>query len=394
MIVYVLLAIFSARLSFSLGYIGLPSSRVDVARPSSAQLNSPENRQTLASYICAIVVYFVMSMGHKAGSVYVRDEQFLCVPGVNQLCHELHKSFNSGVAALSSSWFLVVSGLVCQRVYTRSSEVRFTTKWSPIAAFTNALRDSHERVMFGFYNGRRKSRQYINATMWILSAWVYFCAYMNSMMAAVPSGGSHFRAPNLIIEFQTEGVNAIQDNFFAILDIGGTLSGVSDAGYTFGLPGIFNFNGTKYDGIVPTIEGYSCSNGVLGADGTRLGFTGGKVTVNTVPLPRKHTSVSIPQGFSRNYSMWQQGLTAKVSSNLYNSITGLRLWNITANCGANMPTTQEYVTVVNASGDADQSDSGFLPCLVCPGPSGLNQSYTSFIIDRFFSYSDSFTRIL
>jgi hypothetical protein len=68
-----------------------------------------------------------------------------------------------------------------------------------------------------------------------------------------------------------------------------------------------------------------------------------------------------------------------------------------------MPTTQEYVTVVNASGDADQSDSGFLPCLVCPGPSGLNQSYTSFseplnyvfvVIDRFFSYSDSFTRIL
>ncbi|KAG2090216.1 uncharacterized protein F5147DRAFT_780401 [Suillus discolor] len=199
-------------------------------------------------------------------------------------------------------------------------------------------------------------------------------------------------------EFQKEGVNAIQDNSFAILDVGGTLSGVSAAGYTFGLPGIFNFNGAKYDvstqGIVPTIESYSGSHGIPGPDGTRLGFTGGKVTVDTVSLPGKH-SVSIPQGFSRNYSMWQQGLTANVScqpisssqtqyvwdtsnssviysnpDNLYNSITGLRLWNITANCGASMPTTQEYVTVVNASGYSDPLDSGFLPCLVCPGSFG------------------------
>ncbi|KAG1815344.1 hypothetical protein EV424DRAFT_1645477 [Suillus variegatus] len=218
-------------------------------------------------------------------------------------------------------------------------------------------------------------------------------------------------------EFQTEGIDAIQDNSFAILDIGGTLSGVSAAGYNFGLPGIFNFNGAKYDvstqGIVPTIEGYSGSNGVPGPGGTRLGFTGGKVTVDTVSLPGKHTSVSIPQGFSRNYSMWQQGLTANVScqpmsssqtqyvwdtsnssviysnpDNVYNTITGLRLWNITANCGANVPTMQEYVTVVNASGYADQLDSGFLPCLVCPGPSDLNQSYTSLTIlsQGFYKY--------
>ncbi|KAG1815343.1 hypothetical protein EV424DRAFT_1107063 [Suillus variegatus] len=218
-------------------------------------------------------------------------------------------------------------------------------------------------------------------------------------------------------EFQTEGVDAIQDNSFAILDIGGTLSGVSAAGYNFGLPGIFNFNGAKYDvstqGIVPTIEGYSGSNGVPGPGGTRLGFTGGKVTVDTVSLPGKHTSVSISQGFSRNYSMWQQGLTANVScqpmsssqtqyvwdtsnssviysnpDNVYNTITGLRLWNITANCGANVPTTQEYVTVVNASGYADPLDSGFLPCLVCPGPLDLNQSYTSLTIlsQGFYKY--------
>lgn len=113
------------------------------------------------------------------------------------------------------------------------------------------------------------------------------------------------------------------------------------------------------EGIVPTIEEYSGSDGVPGANGTRLGFSGGNVTVNIVPLQGKHTSLHIPQGFSRNYSMLQQGLTANVScraigsnqtqyvwntNNSYviyanaaapnNSIAGLRLWNITANCGA------------------------------------------------------------
>jgi hypothetical protein len=158
------------------------------------------------------------------------------------------------------------------------------------------------------------------------------------------------------------------------------LSGVAAAGFTFGLPGTFNFNGAKYniststsspsihsklfcdtaqlDGIVPTIEEFSGSDGVPDANGTRLGFSGGNVTVNTEVVPGSHPSVHIPQGFSRNYSMWQQGLTANVScqaidssqtqylwdtNNSYviytnpvtsnNSITGLRLWNISANCG-------------------------------------------------------------
>jgi hypothetical protein len=158
------------------------------------------------------------------------------------------------------------------------------------------------------------------------------------------------------------------------------LSGVAAAGFTFGLPGTFNFNGAKYniststsspsihsklfcnteqlDGIVPTIEDFSGSNGVPDANGTRLGFSGGNVTVNTGFIPGSHPSVHIPQGFSRNYSMWQQGLTANVSCQaidssqtqylwdtnksyvIYtnpaasnNSITGLRLWNISANCG-------------------------------------------------------------
>jgi hypothetical protein len=116
------------------------------------------------------------------------------------------------------------------------------------------------------------------------------------------------------------------------------------------------------EGIVPTIEDYSGSDGVPGVNGTRLGFSGGNVTVNTGVVPGPHPSVPIPQGFSTNYSMSQQGLTANVScqamdssqtqyiwdtndsyviytnaaassSSSNNSIAGLRLWNISANCG-------------------------------------------------------------
>ncbi|KAG1869410.1 hypothetical protein DFJ58DRAFT_742488 [Suillus subalutaceus] len=218
-------------------------------------------------------------------------------------------------------------------------------------------------------------------------------------------------------EFQTQGIVDIQDNAFEVLDIGAMLSGVSAAGYTYGLPGTFNFNGAKYNvstqGIVPTIENFSGSDGVPDANSTRLGFSGGNVTVNTRQISGKHTSVHIPQGFNRNYSMWQQGLTADVSCRaidssstqfLWNtsnssviytnaaasndSITGLRLWNITANCGANTLTTQEYVTKVDANGNASLSGSGFLPSVVCPGPMNLTQTYTSFTIlsQGFYKY--------
>ncbi|KAG2355963.1 hypothetical protein BDR07DRAFT_1464288 [Suillus spraguei] len=218
-------------------------------------------------------------------------------------------------------------------------------------------------------------------------------------------------------EFQNRGLNYIQDNAFEILDIGEMLSGVSAAGHTYGLPGTFNFNGAKYDistqGIVPVIEDYSGSDGVPDANGTRLGFSGGNVTVNTKQIQGKHTSVHIPQGFSRNYTMSQQGLTANVSCQAIDSsqaqyvwntndssviyanaaasnhaISGIRLWNISANCGTNTLTTQEYVTAVDASGDVGSLGSGFLPSVVCPGPLDLNQTLTNFTIisQGFYKY--------
>ncbi|KAG2363874.1 hypothetical protein BDR07DRAFT_1331425 [Suillus spraguei] len=218
-------------------------------------------------------------------------------------------------------------------------------------------------------------------------------------------------------DYLNQGLTTIRDNSFEILDIGGILSGISAAGYSYGLPGTFNFNGAKYNistqGIVPTIEDYSGSDGVPGPDGTRLGFSGGNVTVNTRQIPGAHADVSIPQGFSRNYSMLQQGLTANVScrvigssdmqyiwntsnsSVIYanpaasnNSITGLRLWNITANCGANTLITQEYVTMVDASGNASLLGSGFLPSVVCLGPMNVTQTDANFTIlsQGFYKY--------
>ncbi|KAG1807991.1 uncharacterized protein BJ212DRAFT_1485270 [Suillus subaureus] len=219
-------------------------------------------------------------------------------------------------------------------------------------------------------------------------------------------------------EFLANGLTDIQDNSFEILDIGGMLSGVTAAGFTFGLPGTFNFNGAKYNvstqGVVPTIEAFSGSDGVPNADGTRLGFSGGNVTVNTRVVSGSHPSVPIPQGFDRNYSMSQQGLTANVScraidssqthylwgtNNSYliyanaaasnNSITGLRLWNISANCGTDTLTTYEYVTMVDANGNTSSSGSGFLPSVVCQGPTNMNQTYTNFTIftQGFYKYN-------
>jgi hypothetical protein len=64
---------------------------------------------------------------------------------------------------------------------------------------------------------------------------------------------------------------------------------------------------------------------------------------------------------------------------------------------------QEYVTMVDATGNASLLASGFLPSIVCPGPMNTNQTYASFseplkyafvIMDRFHFHSDLFTRIL
>ncbi|KAG2102607.1 hypothetical protein BD769DRAFT_176283 [Suillus cothurnatus] len=296
--------------------------------------------------------------------------------------------------------------------------------WKPISLIhlsTGVALAQGSHILKHQYMGLTILTLFIFGTLRLLTAgWTtlltpnYFMWPVQLNGTEIDISGSAFAAL-LREEFIANGL--IQDSAFEILDIGAMLSGVAAAGYTFGIPRTFNFNGAKYNvstqGIVPTIEDYSGSDGVPDANGTRLGFSGGNVTVNTGVVPGPHPSVHIPQGFSRNYSMSQQGLTANVScraidssqtqylwdtSNSYliyanaaasnNSITGLRLWNISANCGTNTLATYEYVTMVDANGNTSSSGSGFLPSIVCPGPMNMNQTYTTFTIltQGFYKY--------
>ncbi|KAH7927039.1 hypothetical protein BV22DRAFT_1127714 [Leucogyrophana mollusca] len=207
----------------------------------------------------------------------------------------------------------------------------------------------------------------------------------------------------------------IHDNSFEIIDIGGILSGVAAAGINFGLPGTFNFNGAKYNlstgGVIPAIASYAGSNET--PDQTRLSFSGGQVPVNTAPDGGRFEQ-SIPPGFSRNYTMYQQGLSANVScesrnlsgdsatqqlslSNPYISIPVhandssilfyLRQWNSTANCSGGSPTVQRYVTQTNSSDQPNVAGSGFLPSVVCPGTN--SSAYQRFVVvsQGFYKYS-------
>ncbi|KAG1813447.1 hypothetical protein EV424DRAFT_1565379 [Suillus variegatus] len=208
-------------------------------------------------------------------------------------------------------------------------------------------------------------------------------------------------------EFLVNGLTFVQDNAFEILDIGGMLSGVVAAGFTFSLPG----HSILMRGSCLPLRHFLAQMEIRMLMVLSLGFSGGNITVNTGVIPRSYSRAPIPQGFSMNYLMWQQGLTANVSCQAIDSsqmqylwntnnsdviyinpaalsnnpITGLRLWNISANCG----TTYEYVTLVDANGSGNLPGNGFLPSVVCPGSTNMNQTYTSFTIftQGFYKYN-------
>jgi len=60
------------------------------------------------------------------------------------------------------------------------------------------------------------------------------------------------RIPTFFGRLLVKRKTQVQENSFEVLDIGGTLSGVAAAGYTYGLPGTFNFNGAKYNASTRT----------------------------------------------------------------------------------------------------------------------------------------------
>ncbi|KAG2347321.1 hypothetical protein BDR05DRAFT_651804 [Suillus weaverae] len=77
-------------------------------------------------------------------------------------------------------------------LYTRSSEVMFSTKWSPTSAFTGALCDSVVTGSIWLFmrpartgNVRRKSRNYISEMMWIFINMGLFSCIVAITMAVL-----------------------------------------------------------------------------------------------------------------------------------------------------------------------------------------------------------------
>ncbi|KAF9235411.1 hypothetical protein BU15DRAFT_64858 [Melanogaster broomeanus] len=206
-------------------------------------------------------------------------------------------------------------------------------------------------------------------------------------------------------DLSTFASNIVRDDAFPLLDVGGSVSGVSAAGITFGMPSIINFNEAKYNlttcGVLPVIQSFagSMAQPYNGRNGTRLQFSGGATIVNN----NISTAPSGPMdnwfGIQTNYTVDQQGITAVITcqaadnntlnlnlnlSNLNTTVTmyapgsssasTLVLWNSTAQCNA------KYVTSTNASDQADSSGTGFLPTVLCPAHINGSDAYSKFVI--------------
>ncbi|KAF9237548.1 hypothetical protein BU15DRAFT_63105 [Melanogaster broomeanus] len=207
--------------------------------------------------------------------------------------------------------------------------------------------------------------------------------------------------------------SAVHDDSFPIIDIGGSLSGISAAGTSFALPGIFNFNGAKYNistgGVLPAIREYAGSIQNRGSNGARLSFAGGHVLTNTTLHPDVSAAGAANWlGVQRNFSVDQQGLTAEVTCipanesqyqlNLVNNHTSFSMpaqgqdyyvwaWDSTANCS---PSVQHYVTLANSTDQPNEQGSGFLPSVACPGQRNeTSQSFQKFVIatQGYYKYS-------
>ncbi|KIJ04972.1 hypothetical protein PAXINDRAFT_21748, partial [Paxillus involutus ATCC 200175] len=200
----------------------------------------------------------------------------------------------------------------------------------------------------------------------------------------------------LAVELSVYAPKIVHDDSFPIIDVGGSVSGIAAAGISFGIPGIVNFNEAKYNlstgsGLLPVIQSFAGSTARPGTNGTRLQFSGGATL--------------------RNFTVYQQGITADVNCqaatssqllNFTNSNTTLGVtpsgstspaytliaWNTTADCNSSSTTTQQYVTWANASGQPDVSGTGFLPTIVCPGHVDASDVYSRFVIatQGFYKY--------
>ncbi|KAG2746083.1 hypothetical protein P692DRAFT_20808428 [Suillus brevipes Sb2] len=115
------------------------------------------------------------------------------------------------VSVLATTSFvcgMIVSGLVFQ---TRSPEVMFSTKWSPISSFTGAICDSVITGSIWLFmrpertgNVRKKSRNYISEMMWIFINMGLFSCIMAITVAVL-----YLFQDGLIGQFYTAAPGAV-----------------------------------------------------------------------------------------------------------------------------------------------------------------------------------------
>ncbi|KAG8213419.1 hypothetical protein J3R82DRAFT_11921 [Butyriboletus roseoflavus] len=210
-------------------------------------------------------------------------------------------------------------------------------------------------------------------------------------------------------ELIQSGAAIVRGNSSEIVDIGGVLSGIAAAEYSYGTPGIYDFNGVKYNvstgGVLPAAPSYGGATNNVSLNNTGLAFAGGLVPTH---LDVSYPNGQVLQGLGQNYTLLQQGLTANVTCHQTNTtnfsspfypipvpladgITDYWLWawNITGTCGQGQPTQQQYVTKSNSS-TAPQDSSGFISSLVCPYPlqqSGPSWQHFTVVTNASWKYS-------
>ncbi|KAF9239491.1 hypothetical protein BU15DRAFT_61995 [Melanogaster broomeanus] len=219
----------------------------------------------------------------------------------------------------------------------------------------------------------------------------------------------------LAVELGAYTATVVRDGALPVIDVGESVSGITDAGVSFGIPGIINFNDARYNistgGLLPSIQSFAGSKTIPGPNETRMQFSGGMTVVDTKISHGSSGSIRDWLGIQRNFSVDQQGLTADIHCqpadassvlNLTNLNTTVPIyspgstspaytliaWNSTANCSTSSITTQQYVTWANASGQPDVAGTGFLPAIVCPGQVDASDVYSKFVIamQGFYKY--------
>ncbi|KAF8127037.1 hypothetical protein EV363DRAFT_1173348 [Boletus edulis] len=214
-------------------------------------------------------------------------------------------------------------------------------------------------------------------------------------------------------ELAKSGVALVRGNSTEIFNLDGVLSGIAAAQYSFGYPGIFNFNGVKYNistgGVLPAVPGYNGTTELVSNNNTGLAFAGGQVPTH---LHVDFTEGQTTQGQSQNVTLQQQGLTANVTCRRSNSTADslnyrssfnpipipladgtidywVWVWNITGDCSEGQPSVQHYVTRSNSSTVPQTSASGFLPFVVCPYPlqqTGLSWEHFTVVMNASWRY--------